>query len=91
MKRADGYIDYEDLTPAQQLQAREWISSVKLFAHDPKACEHMAFKLRQGGFSISRRHSDRTLSTAWSIELEERFGPKPTRRANDDITSGGVH
>lgn len=88
-KRKDGFTDYEDLAPIHQREAREWLAGVKIFKDEPKAAERCAFKLTHLDH-ISRRHSDRAISTARQKEIND-FLNKPTRRANDDIASGGVH
>lgn len=88
-KRTDGLTDFEDLTPARRREARDWLARVKIFEHDPEAATRCAFKVMQNGH-ISRRHSDRGISTARQKELDA-FLNKPTRRANDDIASGGCH
>lgn len=88
--RTDGKTDFEDLTPAQQQEALAWFAATKNFAgRHEEAARDQAFKVKPDGH-ISRRHSDRTMSTTAAKAIDD-FLKEPPRRANDDIASGGVH
>lgn len=89
-KRKDGYTDFEDLSPVHQAEAIAWFKTIKLFAMNPEGEAAMsAFKITPAGH-VSRRHADRTISTAKGQAIDEWLN-KPTRRANDDVASGGCH
>lgn len=89
-KRTDGKTDFEDLTLAQQQEALAWFAATKNFAgRHEEAAREQAFTVMSDGH-ISRRHSDRAMSSAAAKKLDD-FLKEPPRRANDDIVSGGCH
>lgn len=89
-ERKDGFIDYEDLTPTQQQEVWNWLGATKVWQGRFHALPEVAVKLRADGH-VSRRHSDRTTSTRQNKVIEGILRGTPTRRANDDIASGGVN